>query len=800
MSVKKNSIPFRIGIIMTIAVILLSATCYLLYRNLSLIVSSIRIEDNPEMRLLSIRDISMDLEKAGNSVRIYTVTRNPSDIRPYYNVISKIDEKVDRLRSECLSDTVLLQQTDTISKLIEENILIWNELLILYNNDQVINYLQQLSDQITLETDEKNQNAGILKRVFGRKPVNLIDEAVVKTDLDSMVRQDQATKDELVTRESRLAINSSEIKEKFYDLIAKMESEIYGLINGKAITADHIASKSYRLLIMLSISGGLLTVLILFIIIRYTRNAYSYQIALEKSRNEAEILARTKELFMANMSHEIRTPVTAISGFTDQLLREPADEKIVRSLRIIKSSSDHLIKIIDDILDFSKLQNNKIELEKVHFSIKELLDEVYSLFIQKAQQNNVSLRYSIDPATPEVLLGDPYRLKQILINLVSNSVKFTNNGIVSFDVSNIAKEWGAIDLIIEVRDTGIGIDESKIESIFDDFTQAEMSTTRKYGGTGLGLSIVKKLVELHHGTIDLKSKKNNGTLIYCRLPYMTGDENKIRKDPGQTIISIPAEISGINMLVVDDEEYNRLLFRKILERWNVRYNEAVNGMEALELLKDQKFDVLFLDLRMPGIDGLNTARFIRQEMKIGESEMQIVAISAAPVNEEWDKYRKAGINAFLPKPFSEEMLLMTILSVLHNHEQLPADIKKQTDPDQNYTPDGINLDNLYHISGGDDQFVKQMLQSFVSSTEKGISDVTKAAGSGEPESVANIAHKLLSPCRHIGAMRLFNLLSRIETEARKGDLSELPESYFHDLRREFNIVADVLNEHLLKIK
>jgi len=320
-SMGRNSIQFKVGIIMTVAVILLSATCYLLYRNLSSIVTSIRIDDNPELRLLSIRDISMDLEKAGNSVRIYTITRDPSDIKPYYAVISNIDEKVSSLRTKCEMDSVLLLQTDTISRLIEENIYIWNELLVLYKDDQVIEYLGQLSDQLSIAS-ENNEKKGILKRVFSRTPENALNEQEIMDNLNKVVEQDRSNKDELITRESQLAINSSEIKEKFYDLITKMENEVYNHIEVKALAASQIASKTYRWLVMLSISGGLLAILVLFIIVRYVRNAYSYQIALENSKNEAEKLAKTKELFMANMSHEIRTPVTAISGFTDQLLHE----------------------------------------------------------------------------------------------------------------------------------------------------------------------------------------------------------------------------------------------------------------------------------------------------------------------------------------------------------------------------------------------------------------------------------------------------------------------------------------------
>ena len=795
---KKNSIQFKIGFLMILAVILLSATCYLLYRNLSSIVSSIRIDETPELRLLSIRGISTDIEKAGNSVRIYTITKNPKDIKPYYTFISNIDGKVSKLRSECSNDSILLAQTDTISNLIEENILIWNELLVLYKDDNVIGNLRQLSGQLDSVSGTPRKQ-GILKRVFSRNTDTLLVEREIAADLKDIVEQNLATRDELAVQELQLAKNSSEITEKFYDLITRMEKEVYEHIQSKAAAAGEVADKTYRWLVMLSISGGLLAILVLYIIIRYVRNAYAYQIALENSKDEAEKLARTKELFMANMSHEIRTPVTAISGFTDQLLHESSNGNITRSLKIIKSSSDHLVKIIDDILDFSKLQNNKLTLEKVHFSISQLLEDVYMLFEKQAQQNNTSLSYSLSPDTPAVLLGDPYRLKQIMINLISNSVKFTKNGDVHFAVSSINKQSGEIELVVEFKDTGIGIDESKLNLVFEDFTQAEMSTTRKYGGTGLGLSIVKRLIELHNGTINFRSWKNQGTEITCRVPYLTGDEKQLRKDSGQSI-TIPQEISRLKILIVDDEEYNRLLFKKILDRWKCKCRLAVNGMDALETLKEDRYDLLFMDIRMPGIDGVKTTQFIRDEMKISGSDMPIVFISAGSINEDGQKYREAGMNAFLQKPFTEEMLLTTILAVTENNTQLTIADNVDTGNSKPDSSGKVNLHNLYHISAGDEQFVKQMIITFVNTTQKGLKEMQEAAVSVKWESVADLAHKLLSPCRHIGAADLYNLLSTVEKRIRNNVSGEPVEALIEKSLREFETISELLNEHVAEMK
>ncbi len=753
---------------MILAVALLAAAGYLAYLNLSSIVASISVDVGPDQKLLTIREISMDLQKAESSIRMYSVTDNEKDLDPYYSVISDIDGKVNRLRSECIDNPLLLAQTDTISKLIEENIYIWNELLYLNQNHRVIEYLMQLHERlnVTAEGDQKSEK-GILKRVFSRSEKNRLDEEALITGLNEIEKQDQAVKEKLRLQELHLASTSTRIKEQFYDLTAKMETEVTEILKAKAYVADLLAGKTYRWLAMFMISMVLLAILVVFIITRYVRKTNAYQVALQASKDEAENLARTKEQFMANMSHEIRTPVTAISGFTEQMLLDPPDEKTARTLKIIRSSSLHLERIINDILDFSKLQDGKMVLEKIHFSLRQILEDVCSMFEDQARKNNTVLSFSIDPDTPPVLLGDPYRLKQIMINLVSNSVKFTSEGTVHYSVRSIQQSPSEIILAMEFVDTGIGIDEDKIDTIFEDFTQEEMSTTRRYGGTGLGLSIVRKLVDLQNGTIECKSRKNHGTTIKCELPFLVGDSELITKE-AEVRLTIPTEVRKLNVLVVDDEEYNRMLFQSIFGRWGVRFAMALNGMEALEMIKTERFDLLLMDMRMPGIDGARTTEFIRNELGIDDSAMPVICVTAAFLDDDMQKYRKAGMNAFLQKPFTERTLLSTILSVTGHSQAVPDDVEAPAEETLESATGKVDLGNLYRLSGGDEQFVKEMLVTFIESSEKGLEEMVENLGTGEEGKIADLAHKLLPPCRHLGAADLTAILTEIEKTSRVG--------------------------------
>jgi CheY-like chemotaxis protein/HPt (histidine-containing phosphotransfer) domain-containing protein len=232
----------------------------------------------------------------------------------------------------------------------------------------------------------------------------------------------------------------------------------------------------------------------------------------------------------------------------------------------------------------------------------------------------------------------------------------------------------------------------------------------------------------------------------------------------------------------------------------VKCKEVVNGMDAFEVLKEEQFDLLFMDIRMPGIDGVRTTQFIRDEMKISESDMPIVFISAVPMNEEMQKYRNAGMNAFLQKPFTEEILLTTILAALNNNREVALPYSGESELNKPASENKIDLKNLYHLSGGDDQFVKQMLVSFINTTQKGMKDMQEALNSGQREAVADLAHKLLSPCRHIGAMDLYNLLSAIDKGIRNNVDTEPLEILTAKSLGEFEIIREILSDYISKMK
>jgi len=780
---------------MTLAILIISATGYLSFRSLSSIVSSIQVKSKPDMRLLIIRELTSDLEKAENSVRMFIHTRNQKDIRPYYSTIALFDSKIERLHDASLNDTVLLNQIDTIRSLMEENIVNWNLMLTLYHNDSVDNYIRKLSARMAVAASNDKDNEGsILRRVFGKKTESTLDQNKIIQDLNLIEKQDSIKNTRLLAAEAHLASTGNEIRERFYMLIAKMEDEVNNSLKSNAKAADQLALNTYRWLAGFTFLGSLLVIVVLIIVARYVHKTRDYQKALIRSKEETEKLAQMREQFMANMSHEIRTPVNAIYGFSEQLLYRSFDDKNRQILQIIKSSSDHLVKLVNDILDFSKLQAGKIVLEPVHFEIKRAFEEVQLLFENRSIEKNTRLYYNITESTPPVLYGDSYRLKQILFNLVGNSVKFTAEGEIFFSADIARKSADRFNLILKVSDTGIGIKEDMHNKVFEDFTQEENDTSKKYGGTGLGLSIVKKLVELHGGNISLESKKNKGTHITCILPYAKGNAKQL---PALIpSLRIPDQFKKLKILIVDDEAYNRLLFKTILDRWKVQYDEAGDGQAAIELVTTNRYDMVFMDLRMPRLDGLKSTVFIRQELKRSEAELPVIGISATHTAEDIQKYRKVGMNTFLAKPFTEKMLFDIMLSLVKEDYKEPALPEVQVLPEND--PE-IDLTGLYHLANHDKPFVHVMLVQFIESTEKGLMEILESVEKGEVTKAADTAHKISAPCIHIGAKVLYSYLKSIEKFNNQQNGPDELKKLSMESKKEFDMLKNILQAHLLKM-
>ncbi len=544
----------------------------------------------------------------------------------------------------------------------------------------------------------------------------------------------------------------------------KIEDEEINRRAQKADEAEKMAEETYQWIGLFALIATLSLLLVIFIISRYIRKSRIYEQALLKAKNKAEDLARAKELFVANVSHEVRTPLNVISGFVNQLLGKSHDDNTKKSLEIIKSSSDHLVRIINDILDFSKLESGKMKLEPVHFKLRKVFDEVYLLFENQAIEKGLTFDLDINNKVPDTIFGDPVRLKQILINLLGNAIKFTDKGKIGLIVTPEIKNKNQVDIIIKVIDTGIGIAEDEIDTIFNDFIQVE-GTTSKYGGTGLGLSIVKKIINLHNGDIQISSTINKGTEIFCRLPFIIGDSFKQRNNSVQEII-VPEEIKSLRMLVVDDEKFNRQLIGTILTKWNIRFDEAENGRQAVQKATGGEVDIILMDKRMPVMDGLEAASQIRRNLRDDKKNLVIILITAESLSREDQKnLGEFGINAWLPKPFTEEDILKLLIKLSGSNVNRITSHRDDPVSKKDVELSRLDLSNLSRIAGEDESFVIEMLEKFIESFEDGYKIMISQIDKKDFIEAGNVAHKMVSPARYIGAKALVKNLKEIEVGA-----------------------------------
>jgi PAS domain S-box-containing protein len=455
----------------------------------------------------------------------------------------------------------------------------------------------------------------------------------------------------------------------------------------------------------------------------------------EKATKTAESAVKSKQQFLSNMSHEIRTPMNAIIGFTKVLLKSELTVKQKEYLQAIKTSGDALIVLINDILDLAKVDAGKMTFEQTPFKMKASITAMLHLFETKIMEKNLGLVKEYDSKIPTVLVGDPVRLHQIILNLVSNAVKFTNEGKITVSVNLLSEDDEKATIEFAVTDTGIGIENDKIGTIFQNFQQATSGTSRLFGGTGLGLAIVKQLVEAQDGIITVKSEPGKGSTFSFTLTFLKTNSNA---EPESELVELEEELKNIRVLVAEDIPLNQLLMKTLLDDFDFECDIASNGKIAVEKLAKNGYDIVLMDLQMPEMNGFEATEFIRKNM---HSNIPIIALTADVTTVDLARCNDVGMNDYLAKPVDERLLYSKIIQSVKK-----ANLNKETELEESDKEVVLKCTNLKYLSSrtkSNPKLMMEMISLYLDQTPTLVKAMKKSMRNKDWESLYHAVHKMI---------------------------------------------------------
>lgn len=795
------------------------ASVFIAYQSYNKLLDSVLFLSKPDAEIARMNRILTNLSEAENKIRIYSLTKKERYLANYAENIIDIQIDLDSLRNFS-ADSKSFLLIDSMSFLLEERADNLEKFVALKRSKEKENLSQKAIDQLSevsgaaktkiktttttttfLDTVvspsevKAEKRKGFVARLFSGKKVEtkidsietVIKRTQIKIDTsylpqsDSLLRslenmlliaqaKERLNREIVSNEELRLVEENSLMWDKIKVLLHQLEGERLRQLTHESESAKKIANHSIFVISVIIIVGFILGILfIIFILTDITKSNF-YRKELFVAKGKAEKLAKVKEDFLATMSHEIRTPLNAIIGFTNQLTKTHLEDQQQAFVRVLKNSSTHLLGIVNEILDLSKIEAGKLHIEKIPFHPYSLVFDVYDILKINAENKEVDFTWEYEGNKQVNLESDPFRIKQILLNLGSNALKFTTKGSVHLKVS-VTQQEKLFLFEVQVVDTGIGIEEDKLEAIFDNFSQADSFSARKYGGTGLGLAISRRLSRLLGGDLKVESKFGEGSCFSLKIPLIESQE-KVTASEATKNTEVADYLLQKSFLVADDDPYSLLLLKSIFLNWGLKADFVENGAKAFELVNQQEYDLILTDIHMPDMGGIELCRRIRELENSKKSEVPIIALTANVRESDLQEYIASGMTDCLVKPFDERQLIR----MLHNlfdfddHE----DIGEESSLDIVESEQLFDLSQIRQFSADDEELLNQILAQFIESAHENIDLMHKALLDENYLRIGEIAHKMLSSFNQLKVKKVLPILLQLEAILHKNEDAEIP--------------------------
>ncbi|MDP2387174.1 MAG: ATP-binding protein [Bacteroidota bacterium] len=775
----------------TIAVLIIGVAGIFSYRSIHRITQSLEdvSQENPRLDLLE--QFVANATRSDELVRAYVYDKRQEMLDTLNELSKNTNSLIYKLENDKNISPEQKKRVDELSDLFVDYRDLHFSHILLANTSNNQSIFNKLSSSINTINEKKNRNDNaskdalkkrIMEKLFPSKTDDKSKSTAEPNYTDDIqkaideIQSEQIKHDQSVSEaELEILTKQSELKQKMGGIIHDFikTEQLYtqtSIANSKAVANNSI----YIIGLIIFLGIFAFSIFVYYILSDLSLNA-KLRKELVVSQREALKLAKTKEKFLANMSHEIRTPLNAIVGFSEQLSQAANKDEVKKYSKAINTSSEHLLNLVNDILDYSKLDLGKVNLENIPFDPNETLQEIYDILKPSGTKKNISVELDLKKGCPQ-LFGDSYRLKQITLNLLSNAIKFTEKGKVVLSSDYImtgedspVSQAGKVMFNIKITDTGIGINEENIDKIFSSFNQAHESITRKYGGTGLGLAICKKLIEMQNGNIAVKSEPGKGTEFNVFIPYNISFENlkeakvvALNQNKKQQV-----NAKNLHVLIVDDDSMNVFLMETILGKNQFSYSVAQNGREALFKFNNEKVDIVLTDINMPVMSGEELLKEIRKYPDEYKKNIPVIALSADVHKATTDNCQNHGFTACLLKPFKEE----TLLSIINTHcGQTKVKSKRSKaqgtviEPSNGKEAD-YELSEIEKLSEGNSSFVAKMLDTFVNNARENNRIMLESIKNKDYESLSKIAHKSIPSFSFVGLSRFIPLLKEIENNA-----------------------------------
>ncbi len=807
-------------IIIGLLLIFVCTTGYWVYDRLAQVSESPLPTNLKENRRFIVRDLNSNILKSDNLTYSYLYQNNPYALLDFEILESQTNRKMDLLKSYKTDDSTYQKQIKKLSSLVKARFYNLDTLMSIKNENRVNetmsiveNEVQNASETARIKMEIRDQVNALQtpqvqpqdeqekKKWFQRKnkkttattaPIVQPEVKIKASDIatastNEIAKKIQSVKNTAVSKETML--NSYKLNlEQENNQLSKQIGQIFQAIEladkrellKETQNAKNVAAETNEIILLFSIISSLLILMIVVLIITLFTKSKETNAQLKLAKDKSDQLTEAKSRFLATMSHEIRTPLNAISGFTEQLFFEPLNQSAAKKVKIIRNSVKHLAQITNEILDLSKLEKDHIQLEKIAFNPANEIMMLHEQYELQVMERNNSLVVELDQKPFPNVLGDPLRFRQIIINLISNANKFSKDGLITIHLNFEELEKRQIRCLIEVQDQGIGMSASQRERIFEPFEQADLTVTRKYGGTGLGLSITKQIIDKQGGTIRVNSEEGIGTTFYIEIPFeKTEDQVDVPREPSRTDFSF---LKDKSLLIVDDEPFNRTLLRSMFHGVNITLLEATNGLEALEQLKNNDVDIVLLDVRMPEMNGYE----LREKMAEMETldQIPVVGLTATLDPEKRQHMLDSGWTEVLTKPVNPEEIRRILYQIYKDHSM-------------GTQLDEADFKSLQKLTNNNEPFYKELLQTFVNSTENGLIKMKEHVAEEKWSDSSELAHQLAAPFKHFGANNCYTTLKEIERMGKESKvdpaIKELMEVFEEQAKHIITQVKEKLN-------